>query len=230
MAIKNPSTSVIGLPTVLGTNYSDTITVGTKTIGKNGAITSGGATTGDDIIAGGNGDDIVRAGAGNDIVWGDSGSNSDLNDNGQDTLYGDDGNDELHGGNGKDYLDGGADHDKLYGDNGVDILYGNTGADDLYGGNAGDVFLYKTFAESGSLTGVWNRAGDAVPAIGSTASGDWIRDFETGSDKIDLGALNPLLTNLARTGPAPSGQLLTYSQAGGAAYGVWISTDRKSVV
>ena len=208
---------------VLGGNWSDVISA-TGTVSTSGSKTltdqNAKSTVGNDRLAGGNGDDTIYAGAGNDELWGDSFSNSDANDNGQDRLFGQEGNDLIHGGNGKDYLEGGDQNDTLYGDNGTDTLVGGLNADDLYGGNADDTFVYNSFEESRStLGGFWNRADVAASAAAAAATGDWIRDFQTGSDKLDLTALN---AQLMPVGSAPS-KLTFYDSAH--SYGVWITTD-----
>ena len=103
-------------------------------------------------------------GDGNDLV---RGNNLD------DEIDGGAGNDVLFGGTENDTIVGGADNDFLYGDEGTDTLTGGTGNDVLWGGSSGvisgdgssDVFIFET---SGGF--------------------DQIRDFETGTDVIDLSA------------------------------------------
>ena len=83
---------------------------------------------------------------------------------GADTLSGLDGDDELRGESGADTLIGG---------DGDDLLVGATGTDTLEGGDGADTFRWATQFESG---------------LG--ASADRIVDFETGTDLIDLGAVD----------------------------------------
>lgn len=76
------------------------------------------------------------------------------------------------GGAGNDVLVGnGADND-LYGGAGNDVLFGGHGADRLWGGSGSDTFVFA-------------RASDSSPN-----APDWIMDFESGSDKIDLSVFN----------------------------------------
>jgi Ca2+-binding RTX toxin-like protein len=75
------------------------------------------------------------------------------------------GNDRLSGGDGDDVLDGGA---------GKDVLLGGRGQDLLTGGRGDDLFVFEAAPESGP--GGKER--------------DTIADFESGSDRIDLGAID----------------------------------------
>jgi Ca2+-binding RTX toxin-like protein len=82
------------------------------------------------------------------------------------------GADVLTGGQLGDYFIGGGGNDQLFGLGGKDTLIGGVGADTLTGGTEHDLFVYQSVAES---TG---------------ASFDHILDFESGADKIDLGAID----------------------------------------
>jgi VCBS repeat-containing protein len=179
--------------TIIGSNYNDTLD------GKGG----------NDILAGGNGNDIIHGGTGNDQIWGDSLGNASLaNDNGQDFLFGDEGSDELHGGNAKDVLDGGSGNDVFFGDNGSDALTGGLGDDVLVGGNGPDTFIYKALIDSeyhqggpGAVTTAWTAGAGSAWGIAADANinpWDVITDFEHGTDKIDLTALNPTTGPLTR--------------------------------
>ena len=162
---------------------------------------------GEDTLIGGEGDDNLRAGNDADVLRGDAGS---------DTLIGLSGDDELTGGIGDDFLFGGRDADTLFGNEGDDRLRGNQGndvleggegADDLRGGSGNDVLLGGAdddfmIGESGADTldgGAGNDVlrggfGDAPDGVRDTfvfAEGydfDTIRDFENGTDLIDVQA------------------------------------------
>jgi Ca2+-binding RTX toxin-like protein len=129
-------TSSINIRVIVGTNKTETISIGTTTVGT-------------DMIFGGNGDDTINSGAGNDLICGGNGGgvvNGGLGDdtidggNGNDTLRGGDGNDLILGGGGNDTLEGGNDNDTLDGGSGTDILRGENGDDTLTGGSGPDSF------------------------------------------------------------------------------------------
>ena len=129
-------TSSINIRVIVGTNKTETINIGTTTVGT-------------DMIFGGNGDDTINSGAGNDLICGGNGGgavNAGLGDdtidggNGNDTLRGGDGNDLIFGGGGNDTLEGGNDNDTLDGGAGTDILRGESGDDTLTGGSGPDSF------------------------------------------------------------------------------------------
>ncbi|MGJ3626635.1 calcium-binding protein [Sphingomonas sp. MMS24-JH45] len=92
---------------------------------------------------------------------------------GNDTLYGLGGNDRLIGGEGNDWLDGG---------DGNDVLIGGRGLDTLTGGKGADVFRFESKADSGI----------------SSHNRDVITDFVSGTDKIDLAAIDANTSLLAR--------------------------------
>lgn len=118
---------------------------------------------GNDRLYGGEGDDTLYGGNGNDIQYGENGNDRLYGGEGIDTLYGSNGNDQLYGENGNDRLEGGA---------GLDRLYGGGGADKLYGGTNSDLFIFTS-------------SKDSLPTLR-----DLIGDFTSGSDKIDLSALD----------------------------------------
>ncbi|WJM86558.1 serralysin family metalloprotease [Dickeya chrysanthemi] len=76
------------------------------------------------------------------------------------------------GGSGNDLLIGNNADNTLRGGAGDDVLFGGSGADRLYGGSGRDTFVYSAASDS------------------KVAAPDWILDFQTGTDKIDLSALN----------------------------------------
>jgi Ca2+-binding RTX toxin-like protein len=78
----------------------------------------------------------------------------------------------LFGGGGQDALFGGGGHDTLTGGDGADTLLGGGGADALSGGAGADTFRYDS-------------ASDSMPGLS-----DLIGDFQTGTDRIDLGRID----------------------------------------
>jgi Ca2+-binding RTX toxin-like protein len=127
-------TSSINIRVIVGTNKTETINIGTTTVGT-------------DMIFGGNGDDTINSGAGNDLICGGNGGgivSAGLGDdtidggNGNDTLRGQDGNDLILGGGGNDTLEGGNNNDVLEGGQGNDTLTGGLGADSFSGGPGTD--------------------------------------------------------------------------------------------
>lgn len=96
-------------------------------------------------------------------------------------IQGTTGADILKGTAGADYLIGGAGNDSISGGNGDDVIYGGQGKDILTGGAGHDVFVFKDVADS--------------PAGGTMR--DYITDFTTSDDKIDLSSIdaNPLTTD-----------------------------------
>jgi VCBS repeat-containing protein len=88
----------------------------------------------------------------------------------------------VDGGGGFDVLLGGAAGEQLSGGAGRDRLQGNGGADTLAGGADADLFVYVAASDS------------------TTAAPDLITDFQTGLDRIDLGALSPSSVGLSAGG------------------------------
>ena len=83
--------------------------------------------------------------------------------------------DTLWGAAGGDTLAGGAGNDVLRGNDGDDVLIGGAGRDVMAGGDGADIFRF------GALTDIGKAAGTR----------DIIRDFEQGSDLIDLALIDP---------------------------------------
>lgn len=108
-------------------------------------------------------------------------------------------NNSLTGNAGANRLGGGAGNDVLDGGAGRDTITGGTGKDQLFGGDDGvrDVFIFKTLADS---------------AVG--AGRDWIRDFRSGIDDIDLSALDA-------NGRIGGNQEFDFSGTKAAAHSVW---------
>ncbi|QXI25758.1 calcium-binding protein [Pseudomonas vanderleydeniana] len=116
----------------------------------------------DNHIVGGGGHDVLLGGAGNDTL--EVGHSSSV-------LYGGDGDDLLIGGDGSDHLRGGDGEDRLKGGDGNDILEGGAGLDWLEGGAGRDAFVYRKISDS------------------TPTDADWITDFVSGEDKIDLSVI-----------------------------------------
>lgn len=129
---------------------------------------------GNDRIGGNAVDNRLQGGAGADRVLGAAGGDRLLGEAGRDVLLGQAGDDTLLGGAGKDRLLGGNGADVIKGGAGNDVIYGQGGRDVLWGGAGADSFRFA--AASDSKTG---------------GKADVIRDFTSGTDKIDLSALVP---------------------------------------
>jgi Ca2+-binding RTX toxin-like protein len=142
-------TSSINVRVIVGTNKTETINIGTTTVGT-------------DMIFGGNGDDTINAGAGNDLICGGNGGGTINGGLGDDTIDGGNGNDTLIGGDGNDHIFGGGGNDTLNGGNGDDILDGGAGNDTMTGGPGADTFI------GGSGT---DNVTDFTPAQGDTKDG-----------------------------------------------------------
>ena len=92
------------------------------------------------------------------------------------------------GGSGGDDLRGNALKNRLEGGGGADRLTGAEGSDLLLGGAGGDVFVYGELADSG----LSSRRSD-----GRKVASDYLGDFLSGIDKIDLSAID---ANLSASG------------------------------
>ncbi|MFP8818443.1 beta strand repeat-containing protein, partial [Acinetobacter johnsonii] len=100
---------------------------------------------------------------------------------------------DMRGGN--DVLDGAAGNDILYGQGGNDTLIGGTGSDILFGGTGEDIFMWgQTLKLDGSgkpesVGGVPTKALVTNGQNDADGSTDTIKDFTSGTDKIDAEAL-----------------------------------------
>jgi Ca2+-binding RTX toxin-like protein len=180
---------------IRGTNSSDTFRGG----GNNTFWGRGG----DDVFSlaqgstfhGGDGYDTVSVGSAQvpggagitvDLVYGGSGGvaagthfsgieciNGSINDDG---LFGDDLANDLYGNSGRDTLNGRGGDDDLFGGSDDDILIGGTETDieHLTGGTGRDTFVYNSRSDSNTT---------------ATRTGDFIMDFNTADDLIDLRSL-----------------------------------------
>ncbi|MCP3733949.1 M10 family metallopeptidase C-terminal domain-containing protein [Sphingomonas sp. RP10(2022)] len=125
-----------------------------------------------DTITGTSEQDVIDGGWGNDVLNGLGGN---------DRLTGGLGDDRLDGGAGNDWLNGGDGKDVLIGGDGDDTLIGGRGTDTLTGGAGKDIFRFESTADS--------VAGSAR---------DVITDFLSGTDKIDLSAIDANSSIFAR--------------------------------
>lgn len=135
----------------------------------------------DDKLWSGDGNDTLDGGTGNDLLMGEQGANllyggsgdDTLSGGGQnDTLFGGDGNDQLSTGDGGNLAQGGRGNDTITGGNGNDTLSSGTGRDYLSGGAGADRFVYQDVADMGLRT-----------------TSDVLRDFRSGTDKLDFTGL-----------------------------------------
>jgi len=122
----------------------------------------------DNSILGTAGDDPIYGRGGDDTLYGNDGNDGLFGGVGNDVLYGSAGGDGLYGNNGDDTLFGGDSSDILSGNNGDDVLVGGAGGDKLSGGPGADKFIYLSAAEGQ----------------------DRIGDFEHGTDKMDVSAID----------------------------------------
>jgi len=166
------------------------------------------ATGASEVLDGSNGNDVMRGQGGADIIYGHGGNDRILGEldtgngtqppadgvPGNDTIYGQAGADYLAGGLGADTLYGGSGADELYGNNSlgsnpetsINMLYGGSGNDRLYGDAGNDLLVGGTGADW--LTG---GAGSDLFVFASAAdTGDWVFDFQSGVDKLDLSAFH----------------------------------------
>ena len=139
------------------------------------------AITGNDTMNGGNGNDTMFGENGNDTMNGDAGNDTMNGGAGNDTMSGGTGTDTLNGDAGNDTLNGDAGSDTLNGGDGNDRIVGGADVDVLSGGAGSDVFAFTNAAHIGN----------------NQANLERITDFVTGTDRIDLSAIdaNTLVNN-----------------------------------
>ncbi len=148
---------------------------------------------GDDRMYGGDGNDRMEGSSGNDQMFGEAGNDTLKGGVGNDNLVGGDGKDKLFGGDGFDILRGGIGNDVLRGGNGNDTLTGDDGNDKMYG-DAGD----DTFHDNAGNDIMFGGTGaDTFRFFAADFGRDRIKDFEVGTDKLDMSVL---ANGLALTG------------------------------
>lgn len=171
---------------------------------------------GNDTIFGKAGDDYLDGGLGNDLLDGGAGNDTLVGGEGNDTLVGRDGADTMSGGAGDDsyYVDSG-DTVIENADEGTDIIRSATaltlgdniengtlngtanvnltgnGVDNILNGNAGDNVIFggggadTMNGGAGADTFLFTSISDSLPG-----QMDYIGDFRTGVDTIDLSAID----------------------------------------
>jgi Ca2+-binding RTX toxin-like protein len=190
-------------------------------------------TPGNDMLISGKGHDVVQGAGGNDTLSGMLGNDQLIGGDGHDLLLGGPGADSIDGGAGNDTasyasapvgvivslavstaqntigagidtlagienLTGSAWADQLTGYNGDNVLVGGSEADVLDGGAGADRFVYLSVADS--------------PSTGP----DRILNFQSGMDKVDLGALAPTsVTWIQVSGPGGAHNLVTVETESG---------------
>ncbi len=161
---------------IIGTSVADVLTAHATLASYMG----GGA--GNDNMTGSSASDTIYGHAGGDRIYGGGGRDSILGGSSSDLIYGDasadnlsggTANDRLYGGTYFDALDGGSGNDSLYGGSNKDTLAGGTGNDYLHGGSGLDVFVFS-----------------------NSAGRDRVADFDQGSDRVDLRALDVTFTQV----------------------------------
>ena len=132
------------VPTIVGTNASETIT-GTEGddvidgLGGNDTIRGLG---GRDVICGGDGSEILLdGGGGDDIIWGGPGNDVIRGGPGFDRLIAEQGFDNVEGGDDVDWLLGDSEDDTLRGGLGDDVVLGGDGNDQIFGNENQDVLV-----------------------------------------------------------------------------------------
>ena len=130
---------------------------------------------GDDRINGRAGDDALVGGAGRDNIQSAEGDDSIAGGENDDVLLGQAGGGTIHGEAGSDFIDGGSEADALDGGAGNDVLYGGSGSDRLAGGGGLDTLFGGEDA-------------DWFVLAASAADRDWIKDFRSGTDVLEIGA------------------------------------------
>lgn len=151
---------------------------------------------------------------GDDAIFGTEANDTLFSLGGNDTIYGNGGHDTIHGGSGFDFISGGTGNDKIIGGTGNDRLYGGNGADRIVGGSGhdrieGGLGRDVMFGGAGADAFIFVSTADSKVGAGH----DWIVDFESGVDWIDLSLIDADTTD-------PSRQDLQWSETA-AAHSVW---------
>ena len=87
------------------------------------------------------------------------------------------------GGSGNDSLTGNGAKNRLEGNDGADVLQGGANSDVLVGGAGGDTFVYTSYSDSDL---------PLLRSDGKKVAADYLADFTSGVDKIDLSALDAI--------------------------------------
>jgi Ca2+-binding RTX toxin-like protein len=185
-----------GDDTITGGDGSDTLVGGDgndSLLGNlNTDFMSGGR--GDDSLDGGNSNDTLSGGEGNDRLLGALGNDSLLAGTGNDTVIGGEGADTMSGGDGDDLMSGELGNDRMFGGLGNDTMNGGDSADEMFGNDGRDILNGSNGADT--ISGGWGMdtligGADAdVFHFVVDSSDDVIRDFQNGTDRIDLSEFN----------------------------------------
>ena len=119
------------------------------------------------IIIGSTANNTLSGNAGDDQIYGGNGNDTISGGDGLDKLFGEAGNDTINGNAGNDSIDGGA---------GNDTINGGAGIDTLTGGANADRFVFSSVADIGTNANI--------------ALLETITDFQSGTDRIDLTAID----------------------------------------
>lgn len=92
------------------------------------------------------------------------------------------------GGDGSDSLTGNEAGNRLEGNGGADVLKGGANSDWLVGGAGGDTFVYTSYSDSDL---------PLIRSDGKKVASDYLADFTSGVDKIDLSALDAIPSTAA---------------------------------
>ena len=174
--------------------------------------------------------DSILAGNGNDTVYGHDGDDQIFGQGGGDTsLFGQRGDDRVSGGEAGDTIYGGSGADMIFGfegpanttnntdrNDGGDSLFGGSGADVIYGQDGNDRII-GGFGDD-TLTG--NGGRDTFSFLSVLDRGDSITDFQTGTDRLDLSAIDANTTNAAGTNDT-----FAFGGTTPTANGIWTVSD-----
>ena len=105
---------------------------------------------------------------------------------GDGTLYGGAGNDVLNGNSGDDTLYGGSGNDSINGNNDDDVLYGGSGNDSINGAGGDDTVI----GGYGADTVDGGAGNDTIRYLDLLDTNDAINGFVSGTDKLDLSAID----------------------------------------
>lgn len=135
--------------------------------------------TGEDFLIGLAGEDRLFGGSDIDFLFGGSGNDDLFGQGGMDNLRGNRGNDTVDGGSGNDIARGGGGNDTVAGGSGADSLFGENGRDTIDGGTGNDILR-------GGISGNLGDGFEDVFVFEQGYDFDIVRDFENGTDQLDL--------------------------------------------
>ncbi len=182
--------------------------VGTGASNNSSVIT--GSNTAADNITGGDAGQSIDGKGGSDFIYAGGGDDTVIGNAGDDTLYGQAGNDTMTGNSGLDGMYGGSGNDGINGGNDADLMYGGSGNDNLSGG-AGDDILVGGFGRDGMTGGL---GADTFIMLDVRDTNDFITDFQFGTDRLDLQAIDA-------NSNAGGDQAFAWGGDQATAYGLW---------